>query len=167
MNATPVLPEKPIIISFDDGNVNQYTNALPLLKKYNFKATFFIFTSPIGRSKNYLSWEQVKELADSGLEIGSHGKYHRILTKINSQELSQEIVGSKEIIEKNLGKEINIFSFPFGAYNEKIIELIKEAGYQAVRDITNGVNHTKNDLYHLRAYFVTENFPRFINIVEY
>ena len=160
------LPEKPIIISFDDGLENQYANALPLLQKYNFTATFFIFTNPIGRSKNYFTWEQVKELVSLDMEIGSHGKYHYFLNKINQEELKKEVVESKEMIEKNLNQKITAFSYPFGAYNDQVVTLVKEAGYLSARDIVNGVNHTRDDLYQLKAYFVTEDFPRFISIVK-
>jgi len=161
------LPEKPIIITFDDGLINQYTNAWPLLQKYGFTATFFIFTNPIGRSKNYLTWEQLKELDSLGMEIGVHGKYHLYLNKEKDQEkLHDEIFGSKEKIEEKLGKKINAFSYPFGAYNDQVIEMVKSAGYTSARDIINGTVHKKSDLYKLKAYFVTENFLRFTNIVD-
>ena len=71
----------------------------------------------------------------------------------------------KETIEENLGQKINVFSYPFGVYNEEVTKLLKDSGYQAARDILNGVNHTNKDLYSLRAYFITENFSRFVNIV--
>src|SRR3989344_2712390 len=160
------LPAKPIIITFDDGLISQYNNALPLLQKYGFTATFFIFTNPIGRSQNYLNWEQIKELENFGIEIGSHGIYHLLLNKIDKNRLAEETSGSKEKIEENLGQKIYSFAYPFGAYNDQVVKMIKEAGYQSARDIVNGVNHTKENLYNLRAYFITDNFPRFKNIVN-
>jgi len=160
------LPQKPVIITFDDGLINQYDNALSLLQKYNFTATFFIFTNPIGKSKNYLTWEQLKELDKLGMEIGVHGKYHLYLNKEKDQKkLNDEILGSKERIEQELGKKISTFSYPFGAYNDQIIELVKNAGYTSARDIVNGVSHKKADLYKLKAYFITDNFSRFARIV--
>ncbi len=160
------LPPKPVIISFDDGVINQYNNAFGLLKSFGFKATFFVFTNPIGRSKNYLSWEQLKEMIDAGMEIGSHGYYHQYFTKANNEELTREISGSKKILEENLGIKINVISYPFGVYNEQITQTIKNAGYLAARDIVNGVDHTKEDLFKLKSYFITNDFERFKSIVN-
>lgn len=162
-----IMPAKPVIISFDDGLLNQYENALPVLKKYNFTATFFIFTNPIGRSKNYLTWEQVRELDSLGMEIGSHGKYHLFFDRLDGDDrLVEEVIGSKKIIEQNLGKSIFALAYPFGTYDQQVLELVKEAGYSAARDIINGATHTKEDLYNLRGYFVTNNFSRFMRIVN-
>lgn len=160
------LPAKPVIISFDDGLINQYQNAFPVLQKYNLNATFFLFSNPIGRSENYLTWEQVKELDAAGMEIGGHGFYHLFLNKINDAELEKEIIESKRIIEENLGHEIFAFAYPFGAYNGEVTKKINEAGYVAIRDIINGVEHTKNDLQKIKGYFVTEDLSRFKNIID-
>ncbi|PIS05107.1 MAG: hypothetical protein COT81_02985 [Candidatus Buchananbacteria bacterium CG10_big_fil_rev_8_21_14_0_10_42_9] len=160
------LPNKPVIISFDDGTISQYQNAFPLLKKHNLTATFFIFTNPISRSENYMTWEQLKEMADAGMEIGSHGHYHLYFDRINEGELAKELSGSKEILEKQLGKQVYAVAYPFGTFDEKVVESLKEAGYLAARGIANGVDHTAEDLYDLNAYFVTSNFSRFVNIVN-
>jgi len=161
-----IMPKQPIIISFDDGLSSQYANALPLLEKYNFTATFFIFTNPIGRSKNYLTWDQVKELDELGMEIGGHGKYHLFFDRLDSKnQLIEEIFGGKKIIEEELGKSISTIAYPFGSYNGEVMAMVEEAGYESARDIINGVIHTPKDLYHLRGYFVTNNFSRFTRIV--
>jgi len=160
------LPDKPIIITFDDGLISQYVNALPLLQKYGFTATFYIFTNPIGRSKNYMSWEQIKSLDDLGMEIGSHGTYHLFLNKIGINELEKEVSTSKKTIEEYLNKDITAFAYPFGAYNEQSVEAVKNFGYRSARNIINGNKHLKKDLYNLKGYFVTDDFSRFKNIVE-
>jgi len=160
------LPKKPIIISFDDGLINQYKNALPVLKKYNLTATFFIFTNPLGRSQNYIDWDQLKELDNLGMEIGSHGFYHLFLNKITETELEKEVVESKKLIEENIGHEIYAFAYPFGVYNEKVTQKIKDSGYTTSRDIINGTTHTKKDLFELKGYFITENFSRFKSIIK-
>ena len=159
------LPEKPIIISFDDGVINQYDNAWPILKKYNFIATFFIFTSPIGKSANYMTWEQLKELSAAGMEIGGHGKYHLYLDRISPAELAVETAESKKVMEEKLGIKIIAFAYPFGAYNNKVTQALQNAGYQAVRDIVKGAVHTPSDLHRLKGYFITNNFARFKTIV--
>lgn len=162
INKTP-LPAKPIIISFDDGWKNQYLNAFPVLKKYGLTATFFIFTNAIGHP-NYFSWTQLREIQNAGMTIGDHTMYHPYLFKIDDEEtLRKEIVTSKEILEYNLGKKINTFSYPFGHVSNKSLEMIKTAGYQNAR--TNGypgIWHGPNDLYTLRSYNAKDNLSDFI-----
>ncbi len=160
------LPPKPVIITFDDGKINQYTNVLPLLVKHHFQATFFVFANPIDKSPNYLNWNQLQELQAQGMEIGSHGYYHSYLTKIDSQALDLEISGSKKKLEDNLQTPIISFSYPFGLYDDRIIESVKAAGYTVARDIINGLNHSANDLFKLKGYFVTNDFVRFKNIIK-
>ena len=160
------LPAKPVIISFDDGVVTQYQNAFNLLNQHHLKATFFIFTNPIGRSQNYMTWEQLQELVTAGMEIGSHGHYHLYLTKITDPELDRELTDSKKIIENHLGISVNAIAHPFGIYNDHIIEAMKTAGYLAARDIVNGVSHKKEDLFKLKGYFITNDFNRFKSIIN-
>ena len=161
------LPEKPVIISFDDGTPGQYTHALPLLKQYHLTATFFIFTNPLGRSENYLTWDELSEIAGAGMEIGSHTWYHPYLTEVEDEaRLQKEIVGSKEILEEQLGVAVSAIAYPFGEYTDAIVNAAETAGYTVGRGITNGAVHTKEDLMTLDGYFVTENFARFKNIIE-
>jgi peptidoglycan/xylan/chitin deacetylase (PgdA/CDA1 family) len=119
------------LITFDDGYANNFTLAYPLIKKYEFKAYFFILVPKIG-TDGYMSWEQIKEIKDAGMLIGSHGMIHEILTELSDKELDDEIFKSKSILEENLGQKIDYFSIPRGFYNRKIIEKAKQAGYQKV-----------------------------------
>ncbi|MDD2806968.1 MAG: polysaccharide deacetylase family protein [Patescibacteria group bacterium] len=164
------LPPKPIAITFDDGDVNQYTNAFLILKKYNIIATFYIFVNPIGVSKNYLTWEEVKAMSDAGMEIGSHGWYHLFLDKLSDgqelAEIDQEIVKSQAIIEQQLGRPVVSFGYPFGTYNDDVVARIKAAGYNSARGIVNGKTHRSDSLFNLKAYFITADFDRFINLVK-
>lgn len=161
-----VLPQKPVIITFDDGLPSQYQNALPVLEKYNLSATFYIFANPIGKSKNYLDWDQVRELEVKGMEIGSHGWYHQYFSQQNLADLKREIFSSKEKIETELGKEIYTISYPFGDKDATSTQMIKSAGYTSARDIVNGKIQTKDDLYKLRGYFITNDFARFVSILN-
>jgi peptidoglycan/xylan/chitin deacetylase (PgdA/CDA1 family) len=96
-----------------------------------FIAYFFILASKVGRP-GYMDWQQIKELSDYGMIIGSHGMTHRIMTELSEEELNQEIVDSKKILEENLKQTINYFSIPRGFYDKRIINKAKQAGYQAV-----------------------------------
>ncbi|MFA6322777.1 MAG: polysaccharide deacetylase family protein [Candidatus Buchananbacteria bacterium] len=162
-----ILPLRPVIITFDDGLPSQFQYALPMLEKYNFIATFYIFTNPIGLSKNYLTWEQVKILAQKNMEIGSHTRYHQYLAKeTDAEKLKIEIVDSKKKVEEELGQPITAFAYPFGSKSTSTIELIKAAGYLSARDIVNGYSHSQDDLFQLKAYFATSDFIRFKRIVD-
>jgi len=151
------LPPKPVIISFDDGPETQYTYALPLLKKYSYTATFFLFTNAIGR-KHYLSWEQVIELSAEGMQIGCHSRFHPYLTRISDEnQLWDEIAGAKERLEARLGKPVTAYAYPFGQYNEHIVDLVKKAGFACARGTYPGIVHSKEDLFALTGLIRTVN----------
>jgi peptidoglycan/xylan/chitin deacetylase (PgdA/CDA1 family) len=116
--------EKIIIFTFDDGDKSWVTNVLPLLKKYNFKATFFV-TAGLLNKKGFLSEDDLIKLKESGMEIGTHGFSHYPLNKLGDEELKFELGFSKKYIERIIKEEIKSFSFPNGVYNRKIINLGK------------------------------------------
>ena len=158
------LPKNPIIISFDDGWSDQFTYAFPILKKYHYTATFFVFINPIGR-RGFVSWSDLREMRDAGMTIGSHSKSHPFLTKITDPTvLWSEIDDSKKTLEKNLGITVNEFAYPFGQYNADIVALVKKAGYTSARgDYYRGAGQTMDRLYGLSALnapTTTELFAR-------
>jgi len=124
------LPERSIAITVDDGWIEQYTNIFPLLQKYNFCATFYIPSSyPIGN--RLVTWEQLKEMADTGMEIGSHTCKHVDLTVQTPQLAWREIYTSRLTLEARLGVTVTSFSYPYANYNASIIELLKKANYRS------------------------------------
>ncbi|MGA2240379.1 MAG: polysaccharide deacetylase family protein [Candidatus Bathyarchaeia archaeon] len=160
------LPPKPFIISFDDGWASQYQYALPLLKKYGFIATFFIFTNAIG-AKNFMSWDQVLVLEKAGMQIGCHSKSHPFLTRIKSEEaLREEIFGAKQIIETHLRKTITVYDYPFGLYNDHIIDLVKKAGFVCARGSAPGIFHTRVELFTLTGLVQTEGLNMLVSALE-
>lgn len=122
---------KAIILTFDDGDITNYKYAYPILKDKGFTAYFFIIVSKVGAG-GYMNWEQIRELRDSGMIIGSHGMTHRILTELSDKEIDYELRQSKKVLEDNLNHPINYFSIPRGFYNQIIIKKAKEIGYKAV-----------------------------------
>lgn len=122
------LPEKPIVITFDDGYKDNYTNAFPILKKYGFTAAVFVITSNVGHSNN-LSWSQLKELTHNGWLVESHTVSHYDLTKLDSTKLALELNDSKTSLEKQLGTTVGFFAYPSGQFNEKVEKAVKNAGY--------------------------------------
>ena len=110
------LPEKPILLTFDDGYGGHYEYVYPLLKKYNYPAVFSVYTKNMGinTGRSHVTWEQLKIMpADSLVTIAGHSKTHPPdLTKLSNEQLLPEIVESKELLEKNLGKAIRYFTYP-------------------------------------------------------
>jgi peptidoglycan/xylan/chitin deacetylase (PgdA/CDA1 family) len=152
-----------VLVTFDDGLIDNYLNAYPILKELSIKAYFFILADKVGKS-GYMDWEQIKELRDSGMTIGSHGMKHSILTEINEQGLNNELSESKKILEDNLCQPISYFSIPRGFYNKRIIEKAKEAGYKAI--FTS--NPKDNDGFRLGRIAVKRDWglKKFIRIIN-
>lgn len=128
------LPEKPILLTFDDGYLGHYTYVYPLLKKYNYPALFSIYTDKIDKrlGRPGVTWEQVREMAtDPLVTIASHSVTHRIMTDLSPSEIQMELQQSKQILESALGIPIRYFTYPEGKYNAAIAEAVKEAGYIA------------------------------------
>ena len=120
------LPEDPVIITFDDGAENIYTNAFPILKKNGFKACIFLIAE-----QSTLKIDQLKEMQIYGIEFGSHTKTHPNLLEISSDRIREEILDSKKILEERLNTKIIVFAYPYGqgAYIERIKQVVKEGGY--------------------------------------
>jgi peptidoglycan/xylan/chitin deacetylase (PgdA/CDA1 family) len=145
------LPTPSVIISFDDGWETQYTNALPLLRRFGFKATFFIITRAID-GRNFMSLGQLRELVNEGMWIGSHGVSHaRLSTFQEPADLRREIVTSKSILERDLGIPITTFAYPYGMYLPRIASLVEKAGYTSARSTRPGLRHGAADLFTLSA----------------
>src|ERR1700690_3539681 len=105
------LPAKPVMITFDDGCLDNYQIAFPILKKYNLKATFFIVTDSIGR-RGYVTWEQIIEMSTAGMGIYSHTHSHANLSTLVDSEIREELTMSKEILEEKLNKVVDILALP-------------------------------------------------------
>jgi len=119
------------VLTFDDGEMNNYEIALPIIKEFGFKAYFFIIVKRIG-NEGYMGWKELKSLAEAGMTVGSHGLTHEVLTNLKDSQIIEELRASKNCLEKNLGIPINSFSVPRGFCNEKIIQMAYEAGYSQI-----------------------------------
>ena len=124
------LPEKPVLITFDDGYKDNYTNAFPIMKKYGMKGTIFVVTGFLGVYDNYLTWDQAKELFEAGFNIESHTYSHKSMTEASDEDITKELVKSRQTIKEKLGIDSDFMAYPTGTYNLHIAELVKEAGYK-------------------------------------
>jgi len=124
------LPPKPIIITIDDGYVDAYTNAFPLLQEYGFTASFFVITDFVNEQRpEYLSWDQLREMADAGMEIGCHSRNHPDLRAKSVDYLVWQALGCKESIELELGFHPRFISYPSGSYDQRTIDVFHSAHY--------------------------------------
>lgn len=123
--------DKEVIITFDDGEMNNFDEAFVILKKLGFPAYFFLVANRIDRSA-YLGEVQIMAMYLAGMKFGSHGLTHAILTELTDVDLKKELVESKNGIEKVLGKSIDTISIPRGFCSDKVIEEARKAGYKTV-----------------------------------
>lgn len=127
LNNSPI-PEKSILITFDDGYMDNYYSAFPILKEFNMTATIFCIASELDGSY-YLSKDAIKEMSDYGIDIESHTVTHPHLNKLEYNKQLEELAESKKILENITGKEISSIAYPFGDFNDNSIKAAKEAGY--------------------------------------
>jgi peptidoglycan/xylan/chitin deacetylase (PgdA/CDA1 family) len=120
---------KEVMITFDDGFDTDVTVALPLLKEYGFKSVHFIVPDFIG-TQGYMNWGQVKSLVDAGAQVQSHTKSHRLLQKLEPQEIKDELLHSKKEIEDRIGSAVTALSLPKGSRPPGITVLLRECGYR-------------------------------------
>lgn len=136
-DGSKTLPTNPIIVTFDDGYLSNYEVAYPILKKLEIPATIFIVTDTVGEiggkgkvNYSHFTWEQAKEMQDSGLiDIESHTNDHIKLGETDIDTVNYELRKSKYLIEKKLGKTCDMIAYPYGSYTDEAIQASKKAGY--------------------------------------
>ncbi|XZF15708.1 polysaccharide deacetylase family protein [Chitinophagaceae bacterium MMS25-I14] len=124
------LPPKAVLLTFDDGTESQITNALPVVDRYGYKATFFIMTVTLGKP-GYMSRAQVRMLADKGHTIGCHTWDHHIVTGYTAQDWTTQLVKPTLMLEQITGKPVRYFAYPYGIWNATAIEHLKALHYTA------------------------------------
>lgn len=147
------IPMNVVVITFDDGYLDNFKNAFPILKKMDFPATIFMITDNIGKP-DWLSEEDLKILEASGIEIGSHTAHHEFLPQGAPENLSHEIVDSKKTLEEILGHPVTLFSYPAGGVTDAIRDLVREAGYEGA--VTTNYGKGRLDPYMLRRIKVSD-----------
>lgn len=167
-----VLPENPVLITLDDGYLDNYTNAYPILKKYGLKATIFVITGFMDRGQpGYFTWGQAAEMEASGLiNIESHTVTHSSLTDLSEEQIEREIKTSKADIERRLGKQVDFLAYPTGTYNLHIAAIVKEAGYKGAFTVHYGNVDQASNLFALERVpvFRTEDTYRsFLERLQY
>ncbi len=135
------LPSHPVILTFDDGYLDNYRYAFPILEKYQLKATIFLITDYVSTYPNYLTWENASEMQKSGLiNFESHTLSHVELTKTDSEkDTIHQLLDSREALEYRLKKPVRFIAYPCGSYDEEVERLTKEAGYRGAFTVNYGL----------------------------
>lgn len=155
------LPPRTIAITFDDGGLDNFKNAFPLLKKMRFPATIFMITDNLNK-KDWLSDEDIKILNSSGIEIGSHTVNHAFLPNLSEKEVQFEIIESKKTLERLLNHPITLFSYPAGGVTKKVREAVIRAGYEAAVTTNYGAKG-KKDPYAYTRIKISESSSNLFN----
>ncbi len=145
------LPDKPVVITFDDGYLDNYQNAYPILERYHQKATIFLISDYVGTYPNYLTWDQVNEMQESGLiDFESHTLSHVELTKTESTaETMHQLKDARKALEWHLKKPVTFIAYPCGSYNSEVQQLTKEAGYRGAFTVHYGLDSLGEPMYAL------------------
>lgn len=141
------LPAKPIILTFDDGSESVYTNALPIMQKFNFTGTAYLVLNYVG-GVGFMNVKEVQELYAAGWEIGSHSLSHRDLTTIPDDQ-EKEIVESRWKLQDYAGVPILTFAYPFGAYDVDSLYYVRYAGYIAAMGLGYDMHQGRNNINYL------------------
>lgn len=133
LNQGKALPNKPVMLTFDDTDLDQFTIVNPTLKKYGYKAVYFIMTVSIGRKGkfvNYMNADQIKQLSDEGNIIGSHTYDHKNFKKYAGKDWEEQLDKPTARLEKITGKKIKYFAYPFGLWNAEGIPQLKKRNFK-------------------------------------
>jgi len=178
------IPPRCAVVTFDDGWKSQYEVAFPIMKKYGYPFTMFIYTEGVRGGAlgggEAITWEQLADMRDNGIDIEAHSATHQDLreghnimlvsagkrtkTKLNGPQYEQwmqnEVVGSKQLLEQRLGIKVNCFAVPFGSYNEHVKEIARGAGYEAMFTVYGQPITFTSPLDSIGRYAIEANKPK-------
>ena len=163
------LPQKPVILTFDDGYADAYTNAFPLLQKFGFVGTFFLVSAPIdAQNPDYLSWGQVKEMHAAGMEFEPHSYDHPDMRNRGFDFVVFQVLAPKEAIEARTGETCRFFAYPSGRYDQYVIDVLRSAGYWGAVLTEQGATHTGDELFTLKRVRIHggEDMDKFVRMLD-
>ena len=159
------LPDRPVVITFDDGLADFYTSALPALVSHHFAATLYITTGFVGHTSRWLAplgegarpmltWSQIAEIQAQGVECGAHSLSHPQLDLIGRAAARDEITGAKNQLEQRLGRPVETFAYPNGYYTATVRRLVREAGYRSACGVKHAMSARTDDCFALARLMV-------------
>ena len=140
------LPPKPIVLTFDDGYANHFTNALPLLTERGMIGTFFVISEfPHSGNPSYMTWDQIRQMVRAGMEIESHARLHESLAGRSETYLRNQARGGILTFEQELGYTPRVIAYPMGFYDQRVIDVFRDEGYWAGLTTQNGLFQDNRD----------------------
>jgi len=149
------IPRRAVTITFDDGCLETYTNARPHLRRLSFPSAIFVTPSYIGKS-GFMTWDQVIEMADNNCIIGSHTMNHTYLPNADADQLPEEVIESKRVIEEHIKRPVEYFSYPVGGFTSAVQTVVQSAGYRAAVTTNRIISGKTFDRFAIRRIKVTE-----------
>lgn len=147
----PPLPDKPIILTFDDGYLDNYETAFPILKEMGFTGTFFVLTGFIDRNQpGYMTWSQLEEMSKAGMDIEVHGVEHDDMSGRDANWLAQNLGTASQAIQQHLGYQPRFLAYPSGQFDPLTITVANQTGYWAAVTTIFGSHQQKDALYELQ-----------------
>jgi peptidoglycan/xylan/chitin deacetylase (PgdA/CDA1 family) len=163
------LPEKPVILTFDDGYRDAYEVVFPKLLNHGFPGTFFVLATPAHHeSEAYLTWSHVREMSDAGMDIQAHSRDHVDLRDRSYEFLVYQVLGIREAIEHHTGRVPRFFCYPSGRWDEDVIKVLQSAGYRGAVTTAWGRTHTSEELFEMARIRINggDSLPAFIAKLE-
>lgn len=153
------IPERCAVLTVDDAYRSFLSGGMPLLRRYGYPVTLFVSTAVVGRP-GYLSWEELRRLAEEGVEIGNHSHGHDYLLKRRNGEdrkawlerVKRDMLRAQDLLARNLGRPPALFAYPFGEYSPELADLVKGLGFAAAAAQQSGVISAQSDLYALPRF---------------
>jgi peptidoglycan/xylan/chitin deacetylase (PgdA/CDA1 family) len=152
------LPANAVAVTFDDGYEDNFSEALPILKRYSIPATIFISTAYIGKTfmisdgipLPFMSEDEIKQSLKTGLiELASHGHWHKVMRDLTKEGALQDIKESNRVAGNLIGKEPKCFAYPYGKYSEEMLAILKELGFECAVTVKEGVVDSRSNLFEL------------------
>lgn len=153
------LPPKTVGLSVDDAYTSVFTRAWPILKEAGFPITVFVATDPVDREvPRYMSWDQIRGLAEQGVTIGSQTGTHPHMADLGMTDIGNELRQSNARFEKELGRKPDLFAYPYGEASLEVMELVKNEGFVAAFGQHSGAIGTGGEMYYLPRFAMNEAF---------
>jgi peptidoglycan/xylan/chitin deacetylase (PgdA/CDA1 family) len=171
------LPDRPIVLTFDDGYADFHSEALPILARYDCVATLFVTTGWLADAGEHaagtpldrmLSWSQVDEVCAAGFEVGAHSHSHAQLDQLPDAELERELSLSKMLLEDRLGREVSSLAYPYGYSSARVGAAVRATGYRHAAAVSNAITRPQADLFAvprltIRRSTSLDTFGRIVN----
>ncbi|ARC83825.1 polysaccharide deacetylase family protein [Clostridium argentinense CDC 2741] len=151
---TPV-PEKSVVITFDDGYIDNYTNAMPIINEFDFDTTIFMVSDFVG-NPNFLTESQLKELEKNKINIESHTANHLDLAKLSEEKQKEELQQSKNRLDNLLNEKVEYVAYPYGSYNDDTKNITREIGYKMGFSTDSGWASGDDDLFSIPRVYMSD-----------